>query len=197
MGSYFDPDGLYRKYGIKKVIPDTGGEYKTYGDFREVEIGIDLTKLNRNGDTPVAQTLATDYIQSDQIFFPVQGQNTTNAPQIVQVIVDTVVAAVGATATLSLGLISDVDRTTVLSTGNAGFLNAVPTATFVLGRTYFNTPAAGAGGLWIGSTPVAISGPFTTPFVGAGLIAARNTTALFTAGYINVKIIYNMQGTIQ
>lgn len=195
MGSYFDPDGLYRKYGVKKVIPDNAGEYKTYGGIREVEVGIDLTKLNQTGDVPVLQTLTTAYIQSDQLFFPVQGQSTSVAPRINKVEVDVVTAAVGVNATLDVGLISDVDRTTALSL--TGFLSGVTTAQMAtVGKVNFFVPGTG-GGIWIGSTPVAISGPFTTPFVGAGLISARNNVALFTAGYIIVRIFYQDQLTVQ
>jgi len=204
MGSYFDPDGLYRQYGIRKATPDTAGEFKAYGDQRIVEVGIDLTKINRKlggslgidtsaGDTPIAGVTATDYIQSNQVFFPVQSQSTSNAPQIVGVEVDVLVVPTTLT-TWSVGLISDVDRTTVLA--NGGFLNLVtPAMITTLGRYYFNVPATG-GGTWIGSTPVAISGPFTTPFVGAGLISARFVGTAPAAGNVRVKIFYNMQGTI-
>lgn len=194
MGTWFDPDGLYRQYGIKKALPQNAGEFRNFGEQRVVEVGIDFTKLNRNGDTPVAGTTATDYIQNNQTFFPVQSQSTTFAPQILGVEVDVLVVPTTLT-NWSVGLISDLDRTTVLA--NNGFLNAVtPAMITTVGRYYFNVPATG-GGIWIGSTPVAISGPWTTPFVGAGLISCRFTGTAPGAGFANVKIYYNMQSTVE
>jgi hypothetical protein len=201
MGQYFDADGLLRKYGVKKAVPQSAGEYKSYGGVRMVEQGIDLVNINRGSglgtiqDNPGPGVIGTNYIQSDQTFFPVQAQTTSNNPRIEYVEIEVVTAATGATATLSVGLVSDVDRTTMLSA--TGFIaNETVANLSAVGRIIYNNATA-PGGIWIGSSPVVISGPFTTPFVGAGLITARAGTALFTAGYVIVRIFYTMQGTVQ
>jgi hypothetical protein len=102
MGTWMNPDGLFKKFGTTKATPNTGGEYKTYGEFREIELRIDLTTLT-----------ASPVIQNDEVFYPI-GMRL----QEVEVYVET--AAVGGTS-FSLGLVQ-TDRSTVIS--NTFFLAA-------------------------------------------------------------------------
>jgi len=100
--TYFDGDGLLRKYGNTKTVPNYAGEYKLYGDLREVEVRIDLTLLS-----------ATALIVSDQVFFP-------KSVRIEEVVLDVQTAVTGS-STLSVGLIQS-DRSSVIDA--TAFLNA-------------------------------------------------------------------------
>lgn len=57
--AYMNKDGLLTKFGTERATVNAGGEYKTFGDLREIEIKVDLTKLTEL-ETPI----------SDTIFFP-------------------------------------------------------------------------------------------------------------------------------
>lgn len=149
-------DGLFVKYGLDKTIPNRSGEYKTYGDLREVEVTIDLTTLT-----------ATPKIVSDQLFFP------TNV-RIEEVETFATVAAVGA-STLSVGLIK-TDRTTAIAA--TGFLAVSPLANIDgLGeKTVYRFGTAGAGTL-VGTVSGTLVGYVTatgtaTPFT-AGTVVVR------------------------
>lgn len=104
MGTWFNQDGLYLKYGVTKTIPQTTGDYLSYGDTREIELTIDLTTLTTSA-----------VIQNDTTFF---GTNMF----IEEVTVDSEVSATGGTS-FSVGLVQ-LDRTTAVSTTE--FLAAVP-----------------------------------------------------------------------
>ena len=106
MGTYLDPDGRYRKYGVTKAVPTTAGDYLSYGDTRMIELQIDLTTLTTSA-----------VIQNDVTIFP------TNS-FIEEIIVDTETGATGGTS-FSVGLVQH-DRTTAVST--TAFLSAVPIA---------------------------------------------------------------------
>lgn len=97
MGTWMNPDGLYKKFGTTKAVPNTGGEYKTLGELREIELRVDLGGMT-----------TTPTILNDEIFYPVGMQL-----QEVEVYVETV--GVPNTATLvNIGLVG-TDRTTVIS----------------------------------------------------------------------------------
>lgn len=104
-------NGLTRKYGPDRTIPQTGGEYRTPAELREIELKIDLTKLTQ-----------VEKVQSDTVFFP-KGMKIEE----VEMFVDTA-AATG--VAIDLGLIS-TDRTTEIDYD--GLLAAMPTATMAVG----------------------------------------------------------------
>lgn len=106
MGTWLNQDGLYLKYGVTKTIPQTTGDYLSYGDTREIELTIDLTTLT-----------ASPVIQNDTTFF---GTNMF----IESVTVDAETNSTGGTS-FSVGL-TQLDRTTVVS--NTEFLATVPIA---------------------------------------------------------------------
>src|SRR5258705_11534779 len=105
MGFWFDNDGLYRQYGVTKAVPEIGGDYHREGEYRILEYLLDLTTLTPNGTNIIPSN--TTFIQSG-IYV-----------ESVELVVET--AAVGATGTLSIGLIG-FDRTTVASA--TGFVTA-------------------------------------------------------------------------
>jgi hypothetical protein len=167
MGIWFNPDGLYRKFGTTKTVPNTGGEYKTYGDLRELEFVITMASLTTS---PV--------IQNDVLFYPI-------GMQLQEVETEVQVAAVGGTS-MSVGLMS-TDRTTVTGNGlsNTFFLSAVVIAdqTPVGKKVTYNTPAAGN----IGTGVAAVN---TVP----GYITAL-AAGTYSAGVIRVRIRYYKPST--
>lgn len=162
--TWLDPDGLYRKYGTTKAVPNVAGEYKTYGELREIEIKLDLTKVT-----------ATDgsYIVSDQVFFP---KNV----RIEAITVSTDVAGTGTGAVLNLGLVK-TDRATEIDYN--GFLAAFPlTSMDSAGETTTIT----AGGTYAGALIGTVNSTFD------GYITADYDTAAFTAGSVFIRIKYNI-----
>lgn len=111
--NYLDKDGLFRKYGTDKTVPDSGGEFKMYGELREIEFMLDISKLT-----------TTDQIINDQIFFP-------KTVWVEKVSIDVQVAAATITA-LNIGITSTA-RDSATTTSNA-FLNAEVVATLALGK---------------------------------------------------------------
>lgn len=167
-GSWLNSDGLYIQYGTTKAIPETAGDYLSYGATRLIEMTVDLTTLTT---TPV--------IQSNTTFFPGNGQVFIESVEV-----DSEVSATGGTS-FSVGAMN-LDRSSVLS--NTGFLSAAPIAdhtTAGMQKTY-TTGVTGVGG-YIGTTPTFASG-------GAYITALAAGT--YTAGRVKVRIRYRGMGTI-
>lgn len=162
--TYYDGDGLLRKYGTTKTVANIGGEFKTFGAMRELEFRVDLTKL------PLLS--AGVLILSDQVFGPKVRWDS--------VVVTNETAAVGSGATLDLGLIS-TDRSTEIDLN--GFLAAVTIADWnAVGETNIYTPSgtpSGAGAL-LGTTTTSV-----------GYVCANYNTAAFTAGVVTIRIRYH------
>ena len=165
MGTWFNPDGLFRKFGTTKAVPNTGGEYRTTGELREIEIQIDLTTLT-----------ASPIIQNDEIFVPA-------GVRVQEVEVFTQTGATG-TSTLSVGLIS-TDRSTTL--GATGFLNVSPLANITTAgqKTVYTQATTGAG------TFMTTSANLPT----VGYITATGTATAFTTGLVKVRIRYYRPNT--
>jgi hypothetical protein len=168
MGTWFNNDGLYIKYGTDEVTVVDGGEYNTLGALHEVEIEIDLDSL----------ATATESILSDTITIP-------NGARIerVRFVVETG-ATSGGSATLDFGLI-DQDRTTELDYN--GFVAALAVADisdtgavieFVAGADSVPDGHAGVGAL-VGTT-----------LSNTGYFTAGANTAVFTAGRIKARIYW-------
>lgn len=131
MGTWMNNDGLYIKYGTTKTTANTGGDYKLFGELREVEVTIDLTTLTTS---PV--------IQNDQIFFPA-GMVIESVETMAEV------AGVGGTS-VSVGLVA-ADRTTVIS--NTAFLAAAVIADHnVLGEKTTYSAGIATAGAYVGTT---------------------------------------------
>lgn len=130
MGTWFNNDGLYIKYGTDKTIASSGGDFLSYGETREIEFTITLSTLTTS---PV--------IQNDQIFIP-----AGVVIEEVQTFAD--VAGVGGTS-VSVGLVG-LDRSTVAS--NTGFLAAAVIADHnVLGERTSYTAGVATAGVYVGT----------------------------------------------
>jgi hypothetical protein len=158
--AYMDISGLYQKYGLEQTTTQAGGEFKTFGDDREIQIKINLATLTTT-DTIVTGT--------DNIFMPV-GMMI----EAVDLLMETAGAGGG---TLDVGFVR-TDRTTPIAA--QGLLAAVAnTATNTAGlRTTYTKGSTGAGTL-IGATTANV-----------GYITAKYTTTAFSAGTAVLRIRY-------
>src|SRR5882762_4993333 len=119
--NFFDGDGLLRKYGTTKAIPNRGGEYKTYGDVREIEFKIIWGTASAFGTTTVGTVATTDVIQSDQVFFP--------AGIFLEEVTLEIMEAFNTLTSISVGMVQTNDRTTLIGANGAGFISAALLAT--------------------------------------------------------------------
>jgi hypothetical protein len=104
--AYMDNTGLYRKYGTEKSTANIGGEFKTWTNYREVQLRIDLTTLTQ-----------TETILSDTTFLP-------KGADIFAIETMAITGAATGTA-IDVGMIK-ADRTTEYDYD--GLLAAAPTA---------------------------------------------------------------------
>lgn len=159
--TYMDSQGLYHKYGNTATISNEGGEYKTYGSLREIEVRIDLSTL----------TTTAPNIVSDVVFFP---KNVF----IEQVVVDVQTAATSSgSGTIDFGLVQ-VDRSTEIDFN--GFIAAEVKGTYdTAGKkvTYFN--GVSKAGALIGTVNAT-----------KGYLTANLNTAVYQTGVIYVRIMY-------
>lgn len=121
--AYHNADGLYLKYGTEKATATNGGEYRTNGNFHEVELEVSLASLTE-----------TETILNDVITLP-------TGARIQQVDVVTITAAATGVA-IDVGTIA-ANRST--EGDYNGLLAAFPTASMdaagevnevVIGHTY-------------------------------------------------------------
>src|SRR5437879_4124017 len=115
--NWLNQDGLYVRFGDKEAVAAKYGEYKTFGPTRLVEAKIDFSDFAAFGVNTILSN---------------EGEIPKGA-HIEKVEVEVETAFVGATATLSLGLIG-LDRSTVTAPlGNTVLANAITVATLTLG----------------------------------------------------------------
>lgn len=158
--SWVDNTGLLNKYGTEQTVTSTGGEYKTFGEAREIEVKIDLTTLTE------AETII-----NDNIFFPVG-----MVIQEVEIYVDTA-AATG--TGIDIGLIQ-TDRSTEIDYD--GIVAASLTATLTKGAKLLLVKGSTSVG-------ALITNGTTTTSVGH-ITCSRTSSTAFTAGVIRVRIRY-------
>jgi len=171
-GNWLDPDGLYRQYGTQKAVPETAGDYLSYGSNRVLEVVIDLTTLT-----------STAAIQSNTTIF---GTSASSQIIIEKVEVQVETGSTGGTS-FSVGLIQS-DRATIPSNYSTAFVNALVNAsTNAAGDLLtLSTGSTSAGGL-IGSQPAAATSPYYITALSSGT---------YTAGKVRVRIHYHAIGTI-
>lgn len=167
MGNWVNSDGLSIDLGITEATSQNasyaqGGEYKTFGANRVSEVTIDLTKLAAFGNVSIL---------NNREFF-----GAGWVPEMVEV--ETLVAATGATATLSLGLVKNSDRTTAISA--TAFASALTVASLAAVGTRLTIVA--------GSTGAGANIGVATTF--DALLTATVGTANFTAGKVKVRIFW-------
>lgn len=135
-GNWKNADGLYLEFGTTKPVVDVAGEYKTYGDFREINIRLDLTTLT-----------STPAIISQNLRFP-------TGMRIARIDVISDVAATGTGATLDLGLQAE-DRSTEIDYN--GLLAAVALTAFdAVGETNSYTAGVSGAGALMGTSTTSI-----------------------------------------
>jgi hypothetical protein len=175
--NFFDGDGLLRKYGTTKAIPNKGGEYKTYGELREIEVKVIVGTASTLGTSTVGTVAATDVIQSDQVFFP--------AGVFLEEVIVEVAEACNTLTSVSVGMVQTNDRATLIGASGAGFVSAAAQATIdTAGKKLTLITGATAAGSLIGTVPIATSSAFR------GYITARFAGTQGTTGALIVRIRY-------
>lgn len=156
-----NPDGLTVFLGVGESYSGNGGEYRTHGALRQIEIEIpDMTKLSTSG-----------LILDDTVLFP-------KGAFIESVTLVTKVAVTGASSTFSFGTINQ-DRSTAQTT--TGFLSAVTLSSIAaVGTTITYVVGSTGAGAYLG-----------TALAADGLALGLYGTAAFTAGAIALRVQYS------
>lgn len=154
--AWMDNTGLYRKYGTEKAQPNKGGEYRTDGPQRMIEVKLTLTDL-----------AATPSIVSDTIFFP------KSRIEKVEIVNETAATSDGS-AVLNIGLIR-TDRSTEIDYD--GIVAAAALSTFnSAGETVTITAGGTAAGALVGTTTTNVgylTADYDTAAFTAGVIRVR------------------------
>jgi hypothetical protein len=175
--NFFDGDGLLRKYGTTKTIPNRGGEYKTYGDVRELEFKIIWGTASAFGTTTVGTVASTDVIQSDQVFFP--------AGVFLEEVTIEVMEAFNTLTSISVGMVQTNDRSTLIGASGGGFIAVELLANLTpAGQRITYVGGTARGGSLIGTVPIATSAAFR------GYVTARFVGTQGTLGAAMVRIKY-------
>lgn len=168
--TWFNPDGLLVKFGQEKVVPNTGGELKTYDTVRFIEQRVDLSTLGTSAA-----------ILNDTIFYP-------KAMTLEDVQLETLTAITGGITSLSFGLVQS-DRATNIS--DTAFISA-QTVAGMSGTPGFRTTYTGgtAQGGSIGSVIIGSSASFTGLLTGK--LAGNSGT-----GSVLLRLHLRMDPTVQ
>jgi hypothetical protein len=158
--AWLNNDGLYLKYGTDKAVATTGGEYRTNGALREIEVKIDLTTLGTGSS-----------IVSDAILFPANVRI-----EEVEIVTNTAATSSGAAA-LNIGFIRE-DRSTVYDADGLVAALALTALDADGEKTVLRVGSTGAGTL-IGETTA-----------NKGYIVADYDTDNYDTGVILVRIRY-------
>lgn len=173
--AYKTNSGLYEKFGVGKMGPQTWGDYVMFGPNRVIEGVFDLTTC----------TAGNSVILSDVLFFPTLATGQLFIEQV-EAVAET--AAAGGTS-FSFGLV-DSDRLTIPTNYDTAFISSQVTAGMTpAGKkiTYVNGTAS-AGGL-IGSG-AAVQTPIPTDLVN-GFYLLGSCAGTFTNGKIRLRVHYH------
>lgn len=174
-GNWLNKDGLFLQFGTAKATAVDGGEFKSYGANRIVEVLIDLSKLNTSTATIVDYntffpSMANFVIEKVELLAEV-AMSTTNSP------------------TLSVGVIKASDQSTVPTNGATAFVNALAASSLAGGDLVTLTVGSTGAGSYIGDYEDTTNLTYPTN------ITATLGTATAT-GKIRVRIHYHGVGTI-
>lgn len=158
---YMDNSGLWIPTGLEQTVPAAGGEYRTYGEMREIEVTLNVA---------TAGAIGSPVVIDNNIAFPVG---------MIIAEVDIFCTVAGATgSTLDIGLVAR-DRVTEYDFN--GIVAAFPLASMAVGtQTTIVKGSSFVGALITAGVPVTTQSYLCMNF---------NTTA-FTAGVIRVRIKY-------
>lgn len=158
--AYMDIGGLYQEWGLEQTTTQKGGEYRTNGKEREIELRIDLTTLTES-----------ETILDNNIFMP-KGFKITE----IEILVETA-AATG--VAIDLGFVK-TDRSTEIDYD--GLLAAFVTATMTVGNKVVLRKGGTQAGVLVGNGVASSDVGYFT--------CSRTTSTAFTAGVIKVTVRY-------
>lgn len=167
-GSWTNNDGLFIQYGTSKATPTTAGDYRSEGEWRDIEFTVTLSSLTTS-PTIVGNTT----FLGTNIFLESVNINMESA-------------ATGGTS-LSVGTMR-LDRSTVIS--NSNIVNALVTASMTAGANITMVGGSTSAGSLVGTT-------ITTSQLADGAAYITATVAgTFTTGVAKVRLRYRGIGTI-
>lgn len=158
--AWMDNTGLYQEWGVEQAVNSKGGEYRTNGKEREIELTIDLATLTES-----------ETVLDNNITMP-SGVKITE----VEIFVET--AAATGTA-IDLGFVRQ-DRSTEIDYD--GVLAAFVTATMTVGNKVVLRKGGTNAGAMVGSGVATVYPAYFT--------CSRTSATAFTAGRIKVTIRY-------
>jgi hypothetical protein len=160
MAPYTDIGGLRQKFGVEQTVSGVGGEYRTNGKEREIELVLNLVTLTQ-----------AENIIDENVFFPV-GVKITE----VEVLVETA-AATG--VAIDVGLVR-TDATTEIDYD--GILAAFPLATMTVGNKVVLRKGGTNAGAMVGSGVATTNVGYFT--------ASATTGTFFTTGLVKITVRY-------
>lgn len=163
--AYKNADGMWVRPGPVEAVSAKYGEFTTFGQTRVFEQKIDFS----------------DFAAFDTAKVLVNETSIPAGARIERVEVSVEKAFVGATATLSLGLVQE-DRTTLTGLSATGLAAAITVATLVQGAIL---------DLKVGASFVGALTGVLAPLAVNGLLTATVGTADFTAGIAKVRVFYS------
>ncbi len=119
--AYNDKDTLLRKYGVEKTLPQKGGEYVTDGEYRAVELSINLADLTETETVQIDTTVIPAGMRLNEIRVITQTAGATGAgidlglvrtDRATEIDYDGLLAALATTAFNAAG------KTTVINVGS-------------------------------------------------------------------------------
>ena len=201
--NWVNKDGLVLQFGTDKAIPEVGGEYKSFGSNRMVEVLIDLSKLVTANATVLSLTelfpatsiggVATMYIEKVELSAEV-AMSTSSSPTLSIGVVNTPLTTGSSTVSYNGSVLSAL--ATVPSNGATAFVSSIPAASLATGSLV--VLATG------GSSPIGADS-YIGNYVGVEdtsnlTVPMYLTATLGTAtatGMIRCRIFYHGIGTIQ
>lgn len=201
--NWVNKDGLVLQYGTDKAIAEVGGEYKSFGSNRMVEVLIDLSKLVTANATVLSLTeffpatsiggVATMYIEKVELSAEV-AMSTSSSPTLSIGVVNTPLTTGSSTVSYNGSVLSAL--ATVPSNGATAFVSSITAASLATGSLV--VLATG------GSSPIGADS-YIGNYVGVEdtsnlTVPMYLTATLGTAtatGMIRCRIFYHGIGTIQ
>lgn len=158
-------DGLAVRLGTLEGVSVKYGEYNVLGPQHVSEFKLEFGDMAAFGTTT---------IHANEVFIP-------KGARIEKVQISVEKAFVGASATLTLGLIQE-DRVTLTGLSATGLVNAIAVASLVQGAVL---------DLVVGSTAVGALVGVLAPQTVNGLLTSLAGTATFTAGIAKIRVHYS------
>ena len=201
--NWVNKDGLVLQYGTDKAIAEVGGEYKSFGSNRMVEVLIDLSKLVTANATVLSLTeffpatsiggVATMYIEKVELSAEV-AMSTSSSPTLSIGVVNTPLTTGSSTVSYNGSVLSAL--ATVPSNGATAFVSSITAASLATGSLVVlatgGSSPIGADSYIGNYVGVEDTSNLTVPMYLTATLGTHTAT-----GMIRCRIFYHGIGTIQ